>query len=99
MKNLPLHKREKTNSIFKFARRCDITGEGMNEGWVIGDGEFYIKDETNAENWCKEAGYASIEDALDEDAIYWTEWDELDEDMTYESPYEDGREAVLVSAE
>jgi hypothetical protein len=27
----------------KYARRCDITGEGMNEGWVWCDGAFYSK--------------------------------------------------------
>lgn len=25
----------------KFARRCDVTGRGMNEGWCWGDGGFY----------------------------------------------------------
>ena len=88
------------NETFKFARRCDVTGEGMNEGYVVGDGDFYIKYETDAEKWCKEAEYVSIEDAFDEEAIYWTEWDaDDDEDEWYESDSEDGRGAVLVSAE
>jgi len=26
-----------------YARKCDITGEGMNEGFCIGDGSMYIK--------------------------------------------------------
>jgi hypothetical protein len=83
---------------FKFARRCDVSNEGMNEGWVIGDGVMYIKSETEAEKWAIENGYASIEDALDEDAIYWTEWEEIeDDDEWYESDYQDGRDAVLVS--
>ena len=25
----------------KFVRVCDVTGRGMNEGWVWGDGMFY----------------------------------------------------------
>lgn len=29
----------------KFARRCDITGKGMSEGWVWGDGVFYTSTE------------------------------------------------------
>ena len=30
--------------VRKWARKCDITGEGMNEGWVWGDGgAFYTK--------------------------------------------------------
>ena len=30
-----------------FARVCDITKKGMNEGFCIGDGAMYIKDEVN----------------------------------------------------
>lgn len=26
-----------------YRRRCSVTGEGMNSGWVFGDGAFYIK--------------------------------------------------------
>ena len=26
-----------------WARRCSVTGKGMNEGWVWGDGVFYTK--------------------------------------------------------
>lgn len=29
----------------KFARRCDVTGKGMNEGYVWGDGTFYTSTE------------------------------------------------------
>ena len=27
----------------KYARQCDVTGEGMNDGYVICDGAMYIK--------------------------------------------------------
>jgi hypothetical protein len=91
---------------FKFARICDVTGEGMNEGWVINGGVMYIKYEADALAHAKEQGYDSIdamyeacEDDGESDGFYWTEWEELDEDEWYESPYEDGREAVLVSAD
>jgi len=30
-------------TIMKYARKCDITGEGMNEGYCIQDGLMYIK--------------------------------------------------------
>ena len=30
-----------------YARQCDITGEGMNEGWCWGDGLFYSKYEAD----------------------------------------------------
>ncbi len=29
----------------KFVRVCDVTGRGMNEGWVWGDGSFYTSTE------------------------------------------------------
>lgn len=29
----------------KFARRCDVTGEPMNEGWCWGEGMFYTATE------------------------------------------------------
>ena len=31
----------------KYARACDITGEGMNEGYCIRDGNMYIKYEVD----------------------------------------------------
>tara|TARA_R100001440_G_scaffold46725_2_gene66439 strand:+ start:9487 stop:9867 length:381 start_codon:yes stop_codon:yes gene_type:complete len=30
-----------TTEKILWARQCDITGEGMNDGWIWGDGEFY----------------------------------------------------------
>tara|TARA_R110000868_G_scaffold227395_2_gene480382 strand:+ start:508 stop:816 length:309 start_codon:yes stop_codon:yes gene_type:complete len=35
------------NKTELFARVCDITKKGMNEGFCIGDGAMYIKDEVN----------------------------------------------------
>ena len=75
----------------------------MNEGWVINQGAFYIKDEAVALAFAKGHGYESLEDMYNtceeegnSDGFYWTEWPELDEEGWYESPYEDGREAVYV---
>lgn len=31
----------------KFARKCSITGEGMNKGFVINHGELYIKNKSD----------------------------------------------------
>ena len=55
---------------------CDITGETMTEGWVANDGEMYFKYEKDALAWCIENGYESIEDAYENEAIYWTEWED-----------------------
>ena len=29
----------------RYARRCDVTGKGMNEGWVWGEGAYYTSTE------------------------------------------------------
>jgi len=96
------------SETFKFARKCDVTGEGMNEGWVIAGGCSYIKYEADALAHAKEEGYDSIEalydscqdedEEGDSDTFYWTEWEELDEEGWYESQHEDGRDAVYVEA-
>lgn len=66
----------------KVARKCDVTGEGMNEGWVVGEGEEYFKYEEDAIAWCKKNGYKSLDKAYDKDDIYWTEWD-VEDDAQY----------------
>lgn len=63
-------------TMTKYARKCDATGQGMNEGWVVGDGEQYFKYEDDAKKWAVSAGYANLDEAFDDDAIYWTEWEE-----------------------
>ena len=40
------------DGVKKWARRCDVTGEGMNSGWVWGDGMHYIKNQDDAMNVC-----------------------------------------------
>lgn len=34
----------KKHIVNKYARKCSITGQGMNSGYVIGEGEMYIKE-------------------------------------------------------
>ena len=48
-----MEKKIKTKAIMKYARRCDVTGEGMNEGWVWGDGVFYTKHEKDTLAECR----------------------------------------------
>ena len=36
-----------------FARKCSVTGELMNEGWVWGDGMFYTKYESDTLKECR----------------------------------------------
>jgi hypothetical protein len=65
----------------KYARQCSITNEGMNEGWCFGDGQDYAKYEKDAIQLAKDYGYDSIEDAYEDEACYWTEWED---DYQYE---------------
>ena len=50
--NLSVCNINKWDGVKKWARRCDVTGEGMNNGWVWGDGDFYVKNQDDAMNEC-----------------------------------------------
>jgi len=80
---------------YRFARVCSVTGCGMNEGWVVCDGVIYFSNEEDAIKWCTDNGYASIDEAYEDDAIYYTAWED-ECDYFYESEHEDGRDAVEV---
>ncbi len=67
----------------KFARKCDVTNQLMNEGWVIGDGAMYIKNESDALKKAIEMGYGSIGEAYEDDVMYWTDWYDCEEDYQY----------------
>jgi len=69
----------------KFARKCSITGEGINAGFVIGDGDFYLKDDLQIlDNWIKEkTEYADRNEAYNDDYHYYTEWED-ESDFQYE---------------
>lgn len=73
----------------KFARKCDVTGRGMNEGYCFGDGEMYVCDKESALLIAKEYGYDNLEDAYEDEVYYYTEWEELDDDVYYDA---DGNE-------
>lgn len=74
-------------------RKCDITGEGMSEGYCIGDGFAYIKYKEDFEIHIKEeTGYESVDEAYEDDYYYYTEWDELDDYVNYTA---DGKEVFV----
>ena len=71
-------------TIIKYARKCDITSEGMNEGFCILDGLMYIKYEKDMlQHILDETDYDTIEEAYEDDYFYWTEW-ECESDLQYE---------------
>lgn len=83
----------------KFVRRCDATGRGMNEGYVVGAGDLYFSDKKHLVEWlkgvAKEDGleFDSDKEMMDhyynDDLYYYTEWEEVDEDCYYD---EEGNE-------
>ena len=89
----------------KYARRCDVTNKGMNDGYCIQDGHMYIKYEKDLikhlrkiemhEN--KEEHYCSddflLKDYYDAGYYYWTEWEDIDDDHYY---LEDGTEIQTI---
>jgi hypothetical protein len=68
----------------KFARRCDATGKGMNEGYCFGDGEAYFIHESDALEFALKRGYSTLDEAYEDDAYYYTEWEEIDDDIYYD---------------
>ena len=81
----------KTTKRILWARQCDITGEGMNDGWCWGGGHFYTKHKKDTIAELRkdhpEKKNLSDEDLLDwahnEDILYWTEW-ECEDDIQWE---------------
>lgn len=72
----------------RYARSCSVTGEGMNEGYVFSDGEFYAKDEESAKVIALREYGVDLENMWSDDdnddwVVYWTQWDDED-DYQYE---------------
>jgi hypothetical protein len=59
----------------KFAKKCSISGLGINSGFCFFDGETIIKDEYEAIKYAKRLGYKSLDDAYEASIYYWTEWE------------------------
>ncbi|QQV89693.1 hypothetical protein Calle1_37 [Cellulophaga phage Calle_1] len=58
-----------------YPRRCDVTGEGMDKGYLFHD-TMYIKYLSDAKKMAKENGYDSLQDSYDSGFHYWTEWEQ-----------------------
>jgi len=60
----------------KYARKCDICGNGMNDGFLSNGTEYYCSNKCLCTKYTKEEW---TEIAADEDSdSYWTEWDSSD---------------------
>lgn len=74
----------------KFARRCDVTGRGINEGYVVNDGELHFSEIKDVINWLRSRGGMEglsdefiLDEAYNNEEYYYTEWEELDDDHHY----------------
>ena len=85
-----------TTERILYARQCDVTEEGMNEGYCIQDGLMYIKYEKDMikhlrevereDNPAYDKGLSDdflLNDYYEADYYYWTAW-ECESDLQYE---------------
>jgi hypothetical protein len=85
----------------KYARVCDITGEGMNEGWVWGDGTFYTKYEKDTLDECRkdrDAILFDMEELTIDDIIDWNDWNDFSEAIDRAKKNKDTDEDLLLIA-
>jgi len=73
------------NSTEKFARKDSVTGKGINEGFCFGDGDFYCLNQTDAERHAEKIGFKDLEEAYEEEAYYWTEWEVEEGESWYDA--------------
>jgi len=83
----------------KFARRCDATGKGINEGYVVGAGDLYFSlyfsEKEHLVEWLKgmakeeslnfETDSLMMEHYYEEELYYYTEWEEIYDDCYYDA--------------
>jgi hypothetical protein len=76
----------------KFARKCSATNVGMNEGYVVNDGEEYFANKSDLVKWLRDRNVDEYNELSDEfllneayslEEYYWTEWYD-EEDHQYE---------------
>ncbi len=83
--------KQNKKQITFWARKCDITGEGMYEGYLIEDGFMYIKYDKDMIKHLRQIDKDEqtktddelYEEYYENDYYYWTEW----EDHEYEHQY------------
>jgi hypothetical protein len=72
----------------KFARKCSATNVGMNEGYVVNDGDEYFANKSDLVKWLRDRNVDEYNELSDEfllkeafelDEFYWTEWDDEDD--------------------
>jgi len=71
----------------KYARQCSITGEGMNEGYLVND-DTYVKYEAdliklirswNVDEYNELSDEFILNEAYDNEEYFWTAWEDESE--------------------
>jgi hypothetical protein len=83
----------------KYARKCDATGVGMNEGYVVGAGDLHFSEKQHLIDWLRGRGGMDglsdrfiLNEAFELEECYYAEWEEIDNGVYYD---EDGNEYEL----
>ena len=85
--------------VEQYPRLCDKRKTGMFTGYVFFDGQFECEDEADALEYAQtECGYADLDEAYNDEAYYYTEWEECD-DTWYECHNERWYEVTANSVE
>jgi hypothetical protein len=72
----------------KFAKKCSATSVGMNEGYVVNDGDEYFANKSDLVKWLRDRNLDEYNELSDEfllreayelDEFYWTEWNDEDD--------------------
>lgn len=58
-----------------FARKCSVTGKGMDSGFCFDEGVDYAIDKKSAMKLARDRGYKSLKASYNDEAHYWTEWE------------------------
>ena len=75
----------------KYARKCDVTGEGMNEGYLVND-DTYVKYEAdliklirswNVDEYNELSDEFILNESYNNEEYYWTVWED-ESDYQYE---------------
>lgn len=67
--------------VFYYARKCDVCSRGMNEGYVVNNGDEYYCSDTCLHKKYDKKEWSQMYNS-EEGSSYWTQWDET-HDMEY----------------
>ena len=83
-----INKKLGVKKMEKFARKCSVTNEGMNDGYVYLDGDMYFKYEKDLIKHLRNQSEDNAKEFSDEfllkesyelEEYYYTEWDDEDD--------------------